>query len=60
MEFFPDLVKVGVAKELESTQLTWQDIPRWQQGGKVAREMTPLGYFGAPAEYEGDLKKLNK
>jgi hypothetical protein len=37
-----------------------KNIPQWQQGGAVARNMTPLGYFGAPAEYERDRQEVRE
>ncbi|MBN1139691.1 MAG: creatininase family protein [Anaerolineae bacterium] len=52
MAYFPAQVNAGAAKELAPTQLSFEDVLTWQQGGSAARHMTPLGYFGAPADYE--------
>jgi len=60
IEYFPDTVDLESVKTLSPTQLTYSDVPRWQQGGATAREMTPLGYFGAPADYKRDLEEIQK
>lgn len=59
-EYFPGLVDLAAARGLAPTRLTYADVPRWQQGGEAARAMTPMGYFGAPAEYERDLEEVRK
>ncbi|MFC7679211.1 creatininase family protein [Paenibacillus sp. GCM10028914] len=60
VKFFPDLVKSEVALKLEPTNLKYEDLKKWHQGGETARNITPLGYFGAPADFEmEDVDNLN-
>lgn len=47
---FPELVDVDLAKKLDSSMTTWDKLKIWVQGGEQAREVTPLGYCGNPAE----------
>lgn len=47
---FPDLVNIKQAGNLKSSFTTMKDLLAWLQGGKKAREMTPLGYCGNPSE----------
>ena len=59
-KFFPDLVNVEAARDLEPTNLTHEDLTKWHTGGETARNITPLGYFGAPADFEKeDVDNLN-
>lgn len=67
---FPDLVDIELAKTLQSSRTTGEGIRTWVQGGKKAREVTPLGYCGDPSqismeaaiafenEMAGDLPKV--
>lgn len=60
VKFFPDLVNSEVALKLEPTNLKYEDLKKWHQGGETARNITPLGYFGAPADFEmEDVDNLN-
>jgi hypothetical protein len=47
---FPSLVDADMAKNLPSTNLTSADLRVWREGWSDAQRVTPLGYFGAPAE----------
>ncbi|GAB6988770.1 creatininase family protein [Paenibacillus pini] len=51
-KYFPSLVDTDKAKTLIPTNLTYEDLKKWQEGGDVTREITPQGYFGEPAAYE--------
>ncbi|MCY9531414.1 creatininase family protein [Paenibacillus jamilae] len=51
MKYFPSLVNVQLAKELEATNLTYEELKKWQHGGDIVRQITPLGYVGAPSEF---------
>lgn len=46
---FPNLVDAELAKTLPSTDLTVADLRVWREGWGDAQKVTPLGYFGAPA-----------
>lgn len=60
VRFFPALVNVDAARQLEPTNLNYEDLKKWHTGGETARSITPLGYFGAPAEFEKeDVDNLN-
>jgi len=51
LKYFPKLVDTQVADKLEPTNLSLEDLKLWHSGGEIARNMTPQGYFGAPAAY---------
>jgi creatinine amidohydrolase len=51
-KYFPGLVNIEKAKTLLPTDLTIDDFKEWHKGRDVARNITPLGYFGAPANFE--------
>lgn len=53
---FPELVDIDLAKQLEPTNLTMQDVWKWSLGGSTARQLTPLGYCGNPANVQ--LEKI--
>lgn len=60
VKFFPGLVNTEAARQLEPTNLKDDDLKKWHEGGETARSITPLGYFGAPAEFEKeDVDNLN-
>ena len=48
---FPDLVNTELAKSLPSSMTTMQGLKIWSQGGDKAKEITPQGYLGHPAEF---------
>lgn len=52
LKHFPGLVNEGLSKTLPPTNLTFENLKEWQTGGETAKQITPLGYFGAPANYE--------
>lgn len=45
----PELVRRDALAGLAPTDLGGDALAAWRQGGQVARRITPLGYFGAPA-----------
>ncbi|SEG25380.1 creatininase family protein [Paenibacillus sp. UNC499MF] len=49
---FPGLVDEALAQKLPPARLTFEHLKEWQRGGQHAKELTPLGYFGAPADYK--------
>jgi creatinine amidohydrolase len=49
---FPELVDVDLARNLESSFTTFEDLKIWQQGGEKAKEITPSGYCGNPSEID--------
>jgi creatinine amidohydrolase len=49
--FFPDQVDTALAKTLEPTQITYQQIAQWLTD---ARRVTPLGYLGDPAAFDAE------
>ncbi|WP_211748612.1 creatininase family protein [Paenibacillus sp. Marseille-Q4541] len=51
VKYFPGLVNTNIAQTLAPTNLTRDDLKKWHIGGETAKKITPLGYFGAPAEY---------
>ena len=50
--FFPSEVNSELAKSLEPTNLTPNDLLVWRQGWIDARRITPLGYLGDPASFD--------
>ena len=60
VKFFPELVNVDAARQLEPTNLKHEDLKKWHAGGETARSITPLGYYGSPADFEKeDIDNLN-
>jgi creatinine amidohydrolase len=55
---FSELVNIDLARSLKSSLTTLDGLKIWRQGGKKAREVTPLGYCGNPSEI--DLEKANE
>lgn len=49
---FPECVKIEVAKELASTDLTFDELQIWSKGWDETRKLVPLGYAGSPAKFE--------
>ena len=47
---FPELVNIDLARSLKSSFTTLDGLKIWQQGGEIAKEVTPLGYCGNPSE----------
>ena len=54
---FSELVNIDLARSLKSSLTTLDGLKIWRQGGKKAKEVTPLGYCGNPSEI--DLEKAN-
>ncbi|HSV86695.1 MAG TPA: creatininase family protein [Levilinea sp.] len=50
--FYPDLVDVERARSLPPTRLGDDKIMSWLFGGQTA-ELSPNGYLGSPADFEG-------
>lgn len=57
LHYFPDQVDAELARTLKSTDLTFGDLMVWRQGRSEARKVTPLGYFGDPANFDPDAGK---
>jgi creatinine amidohydrolase len=57
VQYFPDQVDVEMAKTLQGTNLTTQDLMEWDQSWADARRMTPLGYFGDPARFSPEASR---
>lgn len=49
---FPDLVDVRTAKSLEPTNIDIRNMKEWVKGGSKARQLTPQGYCGNPANIQ--------
>jgi creatinine amidohydrolase len=49
LHYLPHLVNSGVLRTLKPTNLTFDDLLVWRNGGAEARKVTPQGYFGDPA-----------
>lgn len=49
--FFPDQVDTDLARTLEPTQITYQQVAQWLTD---ARQVTPLGYLGDPAGFDSE------
>ncbi len=47
--YLPQLVNSDVLRALKPTNLTFDDLLVWRNGGTNARKVTPQGYFGDPA-----------
>ncbi len=52
---YPEVVDEKLARQMKPTFLMLPELKKWLRGGETAKEYTPLGYFGAPADI--DLKK---
>jgi len=48
---YPDVVKLGMIPTLKGTNLGPADLAEWRKGYDAAKKVTPLGYFGQPAEF---------
>jgi len=57
--YFPRSVDIELAKTLKSTDLGFDDLMIWRDGGSDARGITPLGYFGDPASFDTKEAKEN-
>ncbi len=60
LHYFPDQVNKDLAKTLKPTDLTSQDLMRWDQSWSDARRITPLGYFGDPASFDPEAGRQRK
>jgi creatinine amidohydrolase len=47
---FPEVVRERIVPTLEPTNLGPADLARWRASPEAGRAITPLGYFGQPAE----------
>jgi creatinine amidohydrolase len=45
----PELVRKELIADLKPTDLSAKDVEEWRKGYDRAKEITPLGYLGAPA-----------
>jgi creatinine amidohydrolase len=52
--YFPNQVDTDLARTLEPTQITYQQIAQWLTD---ARRVTPLGYLGDPAGFDAEAAK---
>jgi creatinine amidohydrolase len=57
LNYFPQQVNLEMAKILEPTNITFEDLKALRKGGDAAREMIPLGYFGNPAGFDLEAGK---
>jgi creatinine amidohydrolase len=48
--FFPDVVRKNIVPTLKPTNLGPADLAKWRTSPEQGRAITPLGYFGQPAE----------
>jgi creatinine amidohydrolase len=55
VRYFPETVDFDALQNLPPTQLTFNDLQEWRQGGDAPRRLTPAGYFGAPSPVDPDL-----
>lgn len=56
--FYKQILDPEVVKNLTDYSLNYEDVEKWLQGGKSARNVVPLGYAGNPAEYEKKLQNV--
>jgi len=52
--YFPNQVDTDLARTLEPTQITYQQIAQWLTN---ARRVTPLGYLGDPAGFDAEAAR---
>jgi creatinine amidohydrolase len=52
---FPDVVRKKIVPTLKPTNLGPSDLAKWRTSPKLGRSITPLGYFGQPAEADPTL-----
>ncbi len=57
LNYFPQQVNVEMAKTLQSTRTTFEDLKVLRRGGDEARKMIPLGYIGDPAGFNIEAGK---
>jgi creatinine amidohydrolase len=55
---YEKLVNIEIAEKLIPTNLNYKELKNWAQGGDVAKKITPMGYFGNPANI--DVEIMNK
>lgn len=60
VKYFPNQVDVVKAKELRSTDLKYEDLLEWRRGWSDSRKVTPLCYFGDPANYDKEDSNVDK
>jgi creatinine amidohydrolase len=56
---YPGIVKLDVIPSLKGTNLGPADLAEWRKGYATARKITPLGYFGQPAEFNPERGRQN-
>jgi creatinine amidohydrolase len=50
LAFYPDVVRKEIVPTLKPTNLGPADLAKWRTSAEQGRAITPLGYFGQPAE----------
>lgn len=50
--FYPELTNEKLAKTLPCPCITADQLATWRLGRDYARQITPLGYLGCPADYD--------
>lgn len=49
---YPELVRMELAASQKCTRLSLEELKSWLHGGSKAKELTPDGYFGNPADID--------
>jgi creatinine amidohydrolase len=52
INYFPEHVKSEIAKSLEPSRITIEDLMAVKEGGNEVRRVMPYGYFGNPAGFD--------
>jgi creatinine amidohydrolase len=58
LNYFPEQVNAGLARSLEATKFTIEDLKAVRNGGSQVREKLTAGYFGDPAGYDLEASRL--
>ena len=58
---YEELADPDIAKQLKATNLSMDDLRIWLHGGNSAKEITPSGYCGNPANIDLDaIQRIEK
>ncbi len=59
-KYFRNQVDTELAKKLLPTNLDYNGLIKWREGYEASRLVTPLAYFGAPADFEKEYTEMQE
>lgn len=60
LRYYPEQVKIALAKSLKSIVLEPEDVARWMKGGQETVKLTPDGYLGQPSYFDKVVVQFEK